>query len=282
MSADAIPITPMMERYTCLREVRGIRVEGKVSKGLLDQHLERAKLANETKEVSKLVSDFEKSVELAEAFFAGEHERDEPFFGSPRKPLAYEPGTKSTSRIGALFQRYPNVAWEVPKAPELGFRFLERELVVTQARGLRFVDGRPSTNGPRIDLLLASADGLPIVGEVKVGGDSNPYLALIQALAAVAYLTPSSQRRRLRHHCAEGVLTDDDSRIDVYLIAAHELVRSKPRRAIFEQTESLSETLAPKLSHYVRRIAAVDLSYSPELGIDGRSVEPRFFFGGPA
>lgn len=278
MSTNAIPVTPMMNRYTRLRELRGIRVDGKLIDGLLDQHLAEARLANEPDEISRIVSDFEESVELAEAFFVEDNVQDEPFFGSPRKPLVHEPGTSSTSQIGALFQHYPGATWDVPERPELGFRFLERELVVTQARGFRFEDGRVSSNGPRIDLLLASADGLPIVGEVKVAGDSSPFLALIQALAAAAYLTPPLQRGRLLHHSPAGALSGDDTRIDVYLIAVSELVRSKPRRAILDETKGLSEKLAPKLGKYVRRIAGVDLSYDPELGLRGRRVEPRFSF----
>lgn len=278
MSAEGIPVTPMMDRYSSLREIKGVKVDGELTDGLLDQHLAEAKLANEPDGVSRIVSEFETSAELAAAFFVEDNVRDEPFFGSPREPLKPEPGTSSTSQIGALFQRYPEATWDVAEQPELSFRFLERELVVTQARGFRFEDGRVSSNGPRIDLLLASADGLPIVGEVKVKTDSSPFLALIQALAAAAYLTPPLQRGRLLHHGPDGVLSGDDPRLDIYLIAVDELLNSEPRQAILEETMSLSEKLAPRLSRYVRRIAGLDLSYDPELGISGRCVERRFSF----
>jgi hypothetical protein len=43
-----------------------------------------------------------------------------------------------------------------------------------------------------------AGDRTPIVAEVKIGGDANAQLALIQALAAAAQLAPERQRRRLR------------------------------------------------------------------------------------
>src|SRR2546423_930194 len=72
----------------------------------------------------------------------------------------------------------------------------------------------------RTDLLLVNAtsgDRTPIVAEVKVAGDENALLALVQALAAAAQLSPESQRQRLVDVYPEE-FADVPSRIDVYVI----------------------------------------------------------------
>jgi hypothetical protein len=66
----------------------------------------------------------------------------------------------------------------------------------------RYDNGDPSTRAISADLLLRSnPDGRPAAGEVKVstasGDDSDPVLALVQALAAAAQLAGNAQRARL-------------------------------------------------------------------------------------
>ena len=61
-------------------------------------------------------------------------------------------------------------------------------------------DGGSAREAPRIDLLLVRTDPgprVPIVCEVKIGGDQNVHYALIQALALAAQLAPVAQRKRL-------------------------------------------------------------------------------------
>lgn len=277
LSPPTIPVTPMMQRYLDLRALRGQRdAGGKVTKGLLDQHLEKAEETATSSGVAKLADDYSESVRIASEFFVPENVKDERFFGPDRPPLNHEPGTASTNQVGALFQRYEKEAWKVAGARELDFWFLDRELVVTQARGLRFANGRLSSHGPRIDLLLAAMDGTPIVGELKVAGDSSPYLALIQALASAAYLTPKLQRRRLKHHDQLDRLSDGVETCDVYLVVALELECSKLRQKILEVTSELSSRLAPQLASSVRKIAAIRLSYTPEKERDGRGADRIF------
>lgn len=248
-----IPTTPLMARYEGLRQLRGNE------EGLLEQHLRLAREANENP--AELVDQFAESVETAATFFADENARDEGFFGSPREPLGHEPGLSKTAELGALFQAQGDRLWEASvDGEDLSFRYLDRELVVTQARGLQLASGAVSSRGPRIDLLLASADGTPIIGEAKVGGDSSAYLALIQVLAAAGYLLPPRQSERLRHHDPAGHLGSELERFDLYLVAAQELENSEIRREILAETNRLSAALLDKgLSRFVRRIAAIKL-----------------------
>ena len=275
-----IPVTPLMQRYLDLRKLKGKRdSDFRVTKGLLAQHLEEAEKAATPAGVTELADEYRESVRRASEFFVPDNVNHERFFGPDRPPLNHEPGLGSTSQVGALFQSFQkaNGPWRVAKASDLDFWFLDRELVVTHARGMRFANGRLSSHGPRIDLLLAAKDGTPIVGELKVAGDSSPYLALIQALASAAYLTPELQRRRLKlRHDQRDRLTDELGPLDVYLVVAKELVRSKLRREILEVTTGLAKQLAPQLAPSVRRIAAVNLSYAPGKGKGRRGAKLDF------
>ena len=275
MSKPTIPITPIMQRYLDLRLLRGKRdAAGTVTKGLLAQHLEKAEQAATAVGVAELADEYRESVRLASEFFVSDNVNDERFYGPDRPRLNHEPGLGSTNQAGALFQSFQGARepWEVAGAADLDFWFLDRELVATHARGRRFASGRLSSHGPRIDLLLASRDNTPIVGELKVAGDSSPYLALIQALAAAASLTPDLQRRRLKLHHDQRHQLSETGPLDAYLVVAKELERSKPRQEILKVTTSLAKQLAPQLAPFVRRIAAIRLSYGSGKGERGAKL----------
>jgi hypothetical protein len=74
--------------------------------------------------------------------------------------------------------------------PELNFSFVDRELVPTRTTHERFFEnGEPANCFRRLDWLLANAqDRLPIIAEVKVRNDKNPFSALVQLLMYAAEL----------------------------------------------------------------------------------------------
>jgi hypothetical protein len=85
----------------------------------------------------------------------------------------------------------------------LDFTYLDRELVTTRTTSSR---RQPHIQLPdhqlRLDLLLASPGGVPIVGEIKIKRDRDLSYALIQALASVALLSTPDQVIRLATHYA--------------------------------------------------------------------------------
>ena len=133
--------------------------------------------------------------------------------------------------------------------PELGFRYVDREIfpLRTTKRG----GPRPARRS--IDLLLASQDNSPIVGELKIGTDKPTYYALIQALMYAAELSSTSQRHRLAQHYnlkAEGG-------IDIYIIGYETPERGAFRARSFEATKMIASKLIdePAVRGVIRRIA---------------------------
>jgi hypothetical protein len=120
---------------------------------------------------------------------------------------------------------------KVEGAPDLDFAYLDREIVPTRTRPAREFDSEDGAS-LRIDLLLAdAATGRPIIGELKIATDKDPYTGLVQALAAAAQMLSAGQRRRLTEHSERPGLREriaplrlagieDESLLDVYVLLA--------------------------------------------------------------
>jgi hypothetical protein len=140
---------------------------------------------------NRLVKRFLESVKKAGARPA----TDEHFYESTRKDPSdgdpVPPGeVKSTFDFATQVVAAGGV--EVEGAPELCSAYVDREIFLARTK-LTENYWTPRT----LDLLLVSAEGRPIVGELKIRSDSLPYFALIQALMHAAELTSEAQRTRL-------------------------------------------------------------------------------------
>jgi hypothetical protein len=210
---------------------------------------------------ARLIARFAHSVETV----AGYPALDEAFHGERPseawKEHAGEPVTSTTTFVANLAAGGRH---EVADAPELAFDFVDREIFplrsTTTAVGERSV--RRS-----IDLLLRDADRLPVVGELKVAGDSPTYYALVQALMYAAELSSEGQRRRLgEHYDLDG---SADGRIGVYIVAFAPPERGAFRERSFEASATIAEKLMadPKVNGVLRRIAYLQASADADGGL---------------
>ena len=125
-----------------------------------------------------------------------------------------------------------------------------------------FEDGRSGKSSGRggLDLLLRSQDGgFPIVGEIKAVGDTNLFLALIQALTYAAELTSTNQFERLKKHYGHFAGLDSTNPCcDVYLIFLDDEPKLMQRTA--EIARLLLEDTTSPVATKVRRISLVRAS----------------------
>ena len=154
--------------------------------------------------------------------------------------------------------------------PELDFAYVNREIILTRTAGnATFSDGQPATAAKRLDWLLSSHhDRRPIIAEIKVGPDMNPFYALIQTLMWAAELVTFNQASRLKRcyqdqfHLPEleGNPGDPPIAVDLYLILCKYDSQDDIRREILEITERLCEHLMTEqaVSSHIRRIACLD------------------------
>jgi hypothetical protein len=260
--SDPIPITPMFDYYSLLH-FKGAGREGKSTYQL---RLKEAKLL--LRDPAILAAKFEESVAQAQRYFRA-HDFGAQDFYPTRREFKKPPGIESTDALGHWLKLGQQAPWRVLGDDSLSFYYLDRELVPTRAPGARLADGRSTSTGPRLDLLLANAEfGRPIVGEVKLTSrrgspDKDSFFALIQALTAAAYLLPANQQARLRRkaHDPEGRLDTNGDRLDLYLLTGDAPPHSPAWFELRDCAERLAAALAPQISSQIHTIASLELSW---------------------
>lgn len=139
----------------------------------------------------ELVDEF---LESAAAFST--FETADPFFPADRTDEDKNPKSDNRTFGWAMAMK------AMPIVPVIGdddltFRYIEREIIPTRTKPGRAFEGGEGKH-VRVDLMLANAaTGRPIVGELKIASDKDPYTGLVQALAGAAQLVSKSQRGRL-------------------------------------------------------------------------------------
>jgi hypothetical protein len=169
---------------------------------------------------------------------------------------------------------------------DLDFACIDREINPTRAKpALRF-DAEDGAS-LRIDLLLANVhSGRPIVGELKISSDKDPYTGLIQALAAAAQMTPRGQRARLLEHSEREGLShrlpsplagvDEEQLIDVYVLLAEFPERGRDRFQQLELAADLARELeGGSMPDGLGRIRILTLTKDPDGLVRASSDLPR-------
>ena len=273
-----IPRTRLMQTYKKLREMtQGPRLD-EAKKYLADGGV-------------SLASEFADSV----AKFAPYDNSEDRFYPYPRKSYEFDPNELSDTyavslRLEAQKRLQPKDGHDriadthilnlkaVP-ASALGCDYVDKELLAQRTTSPAEWDAEPKRNvgGVRLDVLLADADPddrTPIVGEVKVGLDMDPFFALVQGLACAAHMVTPNQYRRLRSHLPPELDFDlperEQPRMDVWLL----LVDPPPpkgtrQRKYLGELTAAADVLAPmtlardEVRQYIRRIAGIRVALDP-------------------
>jgi hypothetical protein len=272
MTAErVIPITDIMLRYQALRG------------------MSQAERLNEARRLvdrpEELATEFAASV----AHFESYANLEDHFYPPERAVRGFAEDVKRTNDVVPRLeaQRYVAPAdspWRlvdhdagppvkaVPAA-ELAFDYVDRELLVQRTTSpARWEDGGRNVGGVRLDVLLAdAADRTPIVAELKLPGDMDPFFALIQALACAAHLATANQYARMRSHLPRGRFPElpNAPALDVWILfvdpPGHDLSQA-PKGRYMPDLKTAAEVLAPRvlaqdgLSGLVRRIAGLGIT----------------------
>lgn len=242
---DVIPVTEMLTLY------RRLRLAPQADRLAMARSLER--------DPEALAGMFSRTVARFTPYM-----NPEPFHGErehePKPPTDLATGRHAIEHLWHLGG--PGRAWSVEGEEDLGFRVVDYEVEITRTtRSPGFSDGAKSTAGLTTDLLLRGGEDRPIVCEVKAGtarrDDTDPFLALVQALAAGAHLATESQRARLATHYGLG-----DGPMDVYVLMTRppSKRRSRHQDDLYEAARSLADDLTEHgdVARHVNRIAFID------------------------
>lgn len=243
MVGDLTPLTEMLGLY------RGLAARGQSG---LTAHLALAE--DWCENPRKLSVPFLLSV----AQFSRYSNERQPFHEGPLAPERPETDAIRTADFADWLKK--SETWPVAEAPELAFRYVDRELdCMRTSPGVDLEDGTPSKMALKLDLLLANAgDHTPIVAELKIHDDQDPLYGLVQALAATAVLVTAAQRTRLRNvYGLDAALRTGGPYVDVYVILFEPHAPGKGTwLKILERSLALADELLvqPEISALVRRI----------------------------
>ena len=265
MMPNVIPITPLYLRYRALRRA--------------DQ-AERLRYARDV---------LANPAWLAEEFVTtvlrfGEYDNADQHFYGKRDAHTFGTSLEATKDLVLRLEALPSVTpvdagdrqiggtghpdvIDVP-APELAFEYVDRELLLQRTKSpAQWENGAINRGGIRPDILLADLEiRTPIVAELKLPGDMDPFFALVQALAGAAHLATSAQYERMRNHLKRGKFPalSAPPRLDVFTLFVGRTEGSNQ-----PDFHRAAQTLPPQLlahdglARSIRRIAGISVALGP-------------------
>jgi hypothetical protein len=267
MAARSIPVTTLTRHYLALKESPSAK------------RLEEARSMSAV----ELAREFNESAEAFRGFTAD----GQRFYDDDPDRRDADKNEKSNARTyGWAMDMHGTGRVAVDGGAELDFVYLDREIVPTRTKPALPYDGEDGAS-LRIDLVLVNAlTGRPIVGELKIASDKDPYSGLVQALAATAQMTTASQRQRLVTHSErEGLhrrlplpLADFDKepKMDIYVLLAEFPKRGRHRFAQLERAAELAGELeAGSMLDGVGHIRVLVVSKSTDGAVTASSELPR-------
>jgi hypothetical protein len=263
-----IPVTPIMRRYQALRK--------------MSQHDRLAEAIRLIEHPAELADEFAASV----AHFTPYCNVNEHFYPPERAQRDFAEDVKRTNDLvlrladqgrvvpfdaegrSTTHDADPSVT-AVPAA-HLAMTYVDRELLVQRTTSpAEWEDGTPNRGGVRLDVLLAdAADRIPVVCELKLPGDMDPFFAVVQALACAAHLATPYQYERMRRHLhrVKFPQLSGPPRLDVCVLFVDPVDYDPilpPKERYMADLKAAAETLAPRLlaqqalTTTVRRIAGL-------------------------
>jgi hypothetical protein len=259
MNPPVVPYTPILRRY---HEVCSLD----------DQS--RYRLACElTEKPELLAADFRNSIDALDAGYNS----SASFRPRPKWPRHPEPlGIANGPDLAWYMHRQQTLHVNADAKPSLDVNWVDYELSVLSTRGRAVfseptfgsagAEPAPAGNPLKADLLLVNADPAdrtPVLGEVKVKRDKEPFSALVQLLAYIAHVSTRSQYARLRSHFASARYPDTDRpRFDGYLLLYK--FGESPNTwlgKLLAESELLSGRLMqqPEITAHIRRLVSLDV-----------------------
>jgi hypothetical protein len=257
VNGPIIPRTPMQDHYNRVRDMS------------YEQRIAHADLL--LRKPDLLASDFAESVEIFK-----DYQNLEGFYSNKnRRP-------PTPSHLGQI-TKTQDVAWYLSAKPELtvvdastlSAKYVDYEIAPARTTGrAQFEDGGSWRSGIFIDLILANYDDrTPIIAELKIKNDKDPFTALIQVLANSSLCVSPSQYLRFRNFLKAGRFRPNHQpRVDSYILLHRFLSAPQPDlERLVEQSKKLSQLLMSRseIAAHVRRIVCLDIELSSNSEIVG-------------
>lgn len=182
-----IPITPIRKLYEFLRDDFDVR-------GFREQLLQS--FGNTTRDLIKLCQDSFNSYSMYENCDEGWPPTERTDLKNPTD-LAQ---VRNTNDLIAILKNEDGL-------PCLDYKYVTYELNPRRTSGRAIFDnGLPATSSGLggIDVLLRSPKGAPVIGEIKINDDADPFYAIIQSLTYAIETATLNQLNRIRKRGVHG------------------------------------------------------------------------------
>jgi hypothetical protein len=230
-----IPITKLRDFYNLMRIFS------------INTHIKILKDFNRGENYKKLIEIFNDSKKHFEKYCCSDKFTIED--ENKRKPLPISPiGIKKTNDLVAILKN--NDLNIVNNNKNLSFQYLAREVSPLRTTGnAKFESGQSgrSSGTGGLDFIGWNVNNnIPILGEIKVNSDENPFFALIQLLTYLSELVTPNQINRINktglfaNHISEPVFY-------LYIILSNYNYNSKPRTRILQETIVLANKLKKEI-----------------------------------
>lgn len=205
-------------------------------------HIEILNDFNREKNFTRLLTIYEES----KAHFKKYSGLDKFVDSSKRKKLPVPPPTISeTNHVASILdKRGFNL---VAKNPELGFEYIEREVSpLTTKGGVYYENGKSgkSSGSGGLDFIGWNIkNNLPVLGEIKVKDDENPFYAIIQLLTYLSELSTPNQIKRINYTDLFTGHKNIKGQFYLYILLSNYNINSYKRKILLKESKILANNL---------------------------------------
>lgn len=225
-----IPVTKLREFYKFLRLFS------------TDTEIEILKDFNRKENFKKLIEIYEDSKVHFEKFcsvdkFIGDSKRK----NLPEKPMLIN---NTNDVITVLNSKNNNI---IKNSQSLNFEYIEREISPLRITGGVYFEtgksGKSSGTGGLDFIGWNKKSNLPILGEVKVKNDENPFFAIIQLLTYLSELTTKNQIKRINYTNLFKNQIKSNSGFYLYILVSNYNKRSNQKMILLDESKKLAKNL---------------------------------------
>jgi hypothetical protein len=246
-----IPITKLRNFYKSLAE---LRLSTKTQLNIVEDF-------NRKENYKQLISWYKES----KNHFAEYKNIDDPFLPNNldhrrKVPNNVKPISSTQGVIAVFHERNREI---VVDDSGYNFKYIQREVPTYRTTNTKSEVGRKSGSGG-IDFIGYNCKNfLPILGEIKVKSDQNPFYALIQLLTYLSELSTTNQIKRINKYKLLGDIPDltDETSFYLYILLVFEQLGDK-KNELLNKTRDLAEKLEKPHIQEIEKI--VFLKMHPE------------------
>ena len=163
----------------------------------------------------------------------------------PKIPIS---NINKTNEIIAIFKKNgkSNI---VQNGDNYTFEYIEKEISPIRTTDAIFDTGKPGKSSGQggLDFIGWNKNDIPILGEIKIKDDKDPFFALIQLLTYSSELSTDNQIKRIKERKLFGNNRNFKLPFYLYIVLSDYNESNKKRNELLSNAKSIAEKIVPKV-----------------------------------